>query len=202
MKKMMAAALLASLVGACNSEPDPGFQNALDARASADAGDPYQDLDNGDRRWGLQNYTNRKAAQQQPYAQTLTINMQSRYAGLFAKLDDDETVDRNAPLFKTCRAEFQHVSDFAAAAGLTKDQATVQAKALYASLEACRTKLQQGGIKGAPTLRRFSSYGMALAGVALVAKGEIPTGSQLWSKGARAAEEDMPGFQIQLNNFR
>lgn len=204
--RVAAATLLLALMGGCDNDPDPNFQNALDARAAAQAGDPYNDLDNGDRRWGLSNYANQNPAKRVSYAQSTSGNLQGSYAGLLSKLDSDQKVRGNKSLFTLCRPKFEAVLDLAKADSLSPADRSSRAERAFAGLAQCRDQAisaeENGDADAARVLKRFSSFGMVLIGASTVAKGDRAVGERLWNKSSKLADADMPGFQVKLDNFR
>ncbi|WP_296615409.1 hypothetical protein [Sphingomonas sp.] len=204
--RALVAVLVLGLMSGCDNSPNPNFQNALDAQAAAKAGDPYADLDNDDRRWGLRNYSSQEPAKQLGYAQKTAVGIQGSYSGLLSKLADDKKILGAKALYAFCRPKFDAANTLANADSITAAARSAQAQQLFAGLGQCRDKAidaeEHGDSDAGPVIKRFASVGMVLVGASTVAKGDRAAGEQLWKRASKLADDDTPGFQIKLDNFR
>lgn len=197
--------LAVCLAQGCDDKINQNFEQQMKDRDAARAGDPYAELDQ--RRWTLSNYTRTEPVKQPAFIAGEAGNVRASYQSMLAKLDKDKDVAHSSATFITCRPVFDQVIEIGKNASLKGPDAVSAAEIVAQKLRQCRDQAlaASGDAKAKATatlLRRFASVGVQLAGLQVMAAGEVGPGTRLVEEGDKLTNQDRPGFHLTAANFQ
>lgn len=196
------------MLSACDNTPNPKFEQELRARQSGAEDDFYASLSGAPR---IQSFARWKQGQLRARANLEAQNFADTYESMLAQLDTETVGAGMEGIFAVCRTAFAQALNYQrqGIAKLDATTAVLDGAAIFNDLQRCREQAQQPGKAGdeqtellGSTLRRFSSAGMVLIGISMMAQGDEPAGLKLWKASDGLLDEDRAGFKLSLRAFR